>query len=211
MWFHSGDLWEILSFSIVKPLNTHTHTPTAHFLQLTVIKRCAYLQPATACPSPAWLHLRVWTPHQAVYISKANALCISSTNWKERVKVAWRMFWLERGWALLIPQPAGPFEVKRVVSLAGARNQTAGKQVFHFISDLLHTSWKACLVVLCFLPLLFHLWLSEGGLGNILFSLTLCAGQFTSYKFSIKACYQTAYAFCFPHLFVIVVVKIPPF
>ena len=149
-------MWEIHSFSIVKPLNTHTYTPTEHFLQLTVIKRSAYLQPGTVYPSPAWFHLRVWMPHQAVCISKANARCISSSNWKERVKAARRMLWLERSWALLILQPAGPFEVKRVVSLAGARNQTAGKQVFHFISDLFHTSWKAGLVLLCFFPVLFH-------------------------------------------------------
>lgn len=174
-------------------------------------KKMHLLQPATAYPSPAWFHFRVWVPHQAVCISKANAWCISSSDWKERVKAAWRMLWLERGQALLILLLAWPFGVKGVVSSAGARNQTAGKQVFHLISDLFHTSWKACLVLLCFFPVLFHLWLSEGGLGNILFSLMLCAGQFTSYKFSIKACYQTAYAFCFPHLFVAVIVKIPPF
>lgn len=169
-----------------KPLHTHTHVqehpspihlPTGKIQIPVIMTRCFCLQQGIAYPASAWFSLRV---------EILNHLCVSGKQMSGafHVLTGWctnrpneGCSGLERARALLVLPPAGPFVLYRVVSLIGARNQTAGKQVFHFLDDLFHTSWRAWLWCPCSLPVLFHLWLSEGSSGNILFTLALCDGQ----------------------------------
>lgn len=115
---------------------------------------------------------------------------------------------LERAWALLVLPPAGPFVLYRVVSLVGARNQTAGKQVFHFLDDLFHTSWKTWLGLPRCLPVLCHLMTLRGQLReNFIHTYFVYWAEFTSCKFCIKPAIEQHMLSAFQILFFVVVVQ----
>lgn len=158
--------------------------------------RCVCVQQGIACAVPVCFSFRV-------YILNRLRVSAKQRSGEFHVLTGWCSNRSNEGCSgpegagtLLVCLSAGPFVGCRVLSPVGASNQTAGKQAFHFLDDLFHTSWKAWLGLLCFLPALCHLWLSEGSSGRIVFTLTLCAGQ-SQHPVNL-ASNLLSYTLCFP-------------